>query len=122
MLTGLPPFYSQDIQVMYQKIMSAKLLIPNYLSQKAIHLLKQLIDRDPEKRLQDPKDIMSHPFFEGLDWQKLNNKQITPPYIPQKCEDSEDDQREFLDYDDDVQIENDFSDFEFVPQLPYDLN
>ena len=24
MLTGLPPFYSQDVQVMYQKIMTAK--------------------------------------------------------------------------------------------------
>jgi serine/threonine protein kinase len=28
MLTGLPPFYSQDVQVMYQKIMTAKLVIP----------------------------------------------------------------------------------------------
>jgi len=83
MLTGLPPFYSQDVQVMYQKIMSAKLVIPDNISQSAAQLLRQLLERDPEKRLQDPKDIMSHPYFESLDWKKLNAKQITPPYIPQ---------------------------------------
>ena len=83
MLTGLPPFYSQDVQVIYQKIMSAKLVIPDNISQGAASLLKQLLERDPEKRIQDPKEIMNHQYFEGLDWQKLNAKEITPPYIPQ---------------------------------------
>eukprot|EP01091_Cochliopodium_minus_P015909 TRINITY_DN578_c0_g1_i1.p1 TRINITY_DN578_c0_g1~~TRINITY_DN578_c0_g1_i1.p1 ORF type:complete len:468 (-),score=183.20 TRINITY_DN578_c0_g1_i1:143-1546(-) len=83
MLTGLPPFYSQDVQVMYQKIMSAKLVIPDNIPQSAAQLLKQLLERDPERRLQDPKDIMSHPYFDTIDWKKLNSKEITPPYVPQ---------------------------------------
>jgi RAC serine/threonine-protein kinase len=83
MLTGLPPFYSQDVQVMYQKIMTAKLVIPDNISPNAASLLKQLLERDPEKRLLEPKEIMSHPYFESVDWEKLNSKQITPPYVPQ---------------------------------------
>jgi len=83
MLTGLPPFYSQDVQVMYQKIMTAKLTIPENISPNAASLLKQLLERDPEKRLQEPKEIMAHPYFESIDWEKLNAKQITPPYVPQ---------------------------------------
>jgi len=83
MLTGLPPFYSQDVQVMYQKIMTAKLTIPDNISTEAASLLKHLLERNPEKRLQEPKDIMSHPYFEGIDWEKLNAKQLTPPYIPE---------------------------------------
>jgi len=26
---------------------------------------------------------MSHPYFESIDWKKLNSKEINPPYIPQ---------------------------------------
>merc|ERR1712232_350405 len=83
MLTGLPPFYSQDVQVMYQKIMTAKLVIPDNITSDAASLLKQLLERDPEKRLTEPKEIMGHPYFESIDFDKLNAKQITPPYIPQ---------------------------------------
>jgi serine/threonine protein kinase len=39
MLTGLPPFYSQDVQVMYQKIMTAKLVIPETISSDAARFL-----------------------------------------------------------------------------------
>merc|ERR1712232_1223465 len=83
MLTGLPPFYSQDVQVMYQKIMTAKLVIPDSVSPQAASLLRALLERDPAKRLQEPKEIMSHPYFDSIDWDKLSAKQITPPYIPQ---------------------------------------
>ena len=83
MLTGLPPFYSQDVQVMYQKIMTAKLTLPETIPSNAAMLLKQLLERDPEKRLHEPKDIMAHPYFSNIDWEKLYAKKITPPYIPQ---------------------------------------
>mmetsp|Transcript_18417 Transcript_18417/g.25898 ORF Transcript_18417/g.25898 Transcript_18417/m.25898 type:complete len:96 (+) Transcript_18417:2-289(+) len=82
MLTGLPPFYSQDVQVMYQKIMTAKLSIPETISSDAASLLRGLLERDPSKRLQDPSVIKSHPYFKGLDWKALSNKQVRPPYVP----------------------------------------
>eukprot|EP00013_Stygamoeba_regulata_P015049 CAMPEP_0177681830 /NCGR_PEP_ID=MMETSP0447-20121125/30932_1 /TAXON_ID=0 /ORGANISM="Stygamoeba regulata, Strain BSH-02190019" /LENGTH=476 /DNA_ID=CAMNT_0019191287 /DNA_START=108 /DNA_END=1538 /DNA_ORIENTATION=- len=82
MLTGLPPFYSQDVQQMYSKIMSAKLNIPKSISPEARDLLEKLLERDPDKRLTDPKAIKAHPWFKNMDWDALLNKQVKPPFIP----------------------------------------
>jgi len=82
MLTGLPPFYSQDVQQMYQKIMTAKLNIPKTMSDEARGLLEKLLIRNPEERLTDPEQIKSHPWFKPIDWDALLSKEVTPPYIP----------------------------------------
>jgi serine/threonine protein kinase len=82
MLNGLPPFYSQDIQAMYSKIMTAKLTFPDYFSTESCDFLSKLLERNPEKRLSDPKYIKQHPFFSSIDWEALSRKEITPPYVP----------------------------------------
>jgi len=82
MLTGLPPFYSQDVQQMYSKIMSAKLNIPVNISENAADLIQKLLERDPALRLQDPEVIKKHPWFSGLDFEKLFLKQMEPPFVP----------------------------------------
>jgi len=82
MLTGLPPFYCEDVQKMYQKIVSAHLHIPPNFSPEAKHLVERLLDRDPKSRLSDPKEVKKHPWFAPIDWEKLENKQLTPPFKP----------------------------------------
>jgi len=82
MLTGLPPFYSQDVQQMYSKIMKAKLIIPESISPEAKDLLVKLLERNPDKRLTDPSSIKAHPWFSPIDWDKLLLKEMTPPYMP----------------------------------------
>lgn len=82
MLTGLPPFYSEDVQLMYNKIMNTPLQIPPEFDEDTASLLNGLLERDPEKRLSDPEDIQKHPYFKTIDWDKLLAKEITPPYIP----------------------------------------
>jgi serine/threonine protein kinase len=82
MLTGLPPFYSQDVQQMYSKIMNEELVVPDAVSPAAKDLLKKLLERDPNKRLINPEDIKKHPFFNGLDFEKLLLFEIEPPYKP----------------------------------------
>lgn len=46
----------------------------------------QLLDRDPTTRLgagsDDSKEIMAHPFFEGMDWTALKERKIKAQYIP----------------------------------------
>lgn len=43
----------------------------------AINLICQLLDHDPARRLQDPKAIKAHPFFQGVDFDTL-----VPPCKP----------------------------------------
>eukprot|EP01088_Endostelium_zonatum_P000318 TRINITY_DN1059_c0_g1_i1.p1 TRINITY_DN1059_c0_g1~~TRINITY_DN1059_c0_g1_i1.p1 ORF type:complete len:439 (-),score=98.32 TRINITY_DN1059_c0_g1_i1:187-1503(-) len=86
MLTGLPPFYSQNINIMYQKILSGELRFPSYVSPDAQSILEGLLTRDPEKRLgsrdKQASDVMSHPFFKSINWNKLMNKEIEPSFKP----------------------------------------
>jgi len=81
-MTGLPPFYDEDVQEMYTKILSADLEIPDFISSDAADLLTKLLDRDTETRLQDPAEIKAHPFFASIDFDLLLEKQIKPPFIP----------------------------------------
>jgi len=84
MLTGLPPFYNENLHVMYEKIIKAKLEFPSYLSAKACDFLGKLLERNPKKRLGgiDSEEVKNHPWFQGIDWDLLASKKITPPFIP----------------------------------------
>lgn len=86
MLVGLPPFYSKDCNEMYDRILHDKLRFPPHVSEKARDLISQLLIRDPMKRLgnhgKDAQEIMNHPFFEGIDWKRLLNREYTPPFNP----------------------------------------
>jgi RAC serine/threonine-protein kinase len=82
MLVGLPPFYCEDVQQMYTKIMTADLEIPDLVSSAAADILERLLERDVDKRLQDPKEIKAHRFFSSIDWEALMEKRLTPPWIP----------------------------------------
>ncbi|EGC35230.1 hypothetical protein DICPUDRAFT_152431 [Dictyostelium purpureum] len=83
MLSGLPPFYSQDVREMYNKIINEELKFTPQFSAEARDFILLLLERDPNKRLKDPKIIKSHPFFKGVDWDKCLKKELTPPFIPQ---------------------------------------
>jgi len=82
MLNGLPPFYCEDVQKMYQRIISAPLNIPSSFSADTKDLIEKLLDRSPKTRLSDPKLIRAHPFFKTIDWEKLESKEVKPPFIP----------------------------------------
>jgi len=86
MLVGVPPFYSENVNTMYQKILTAPLRFPTHLSPDAKSLLEMLLQRDPSKRLgsgpMDAEEIKGHPFFKDLDWGKLLAKEYDPPFKP----------------------------------------
>jgi RAC serine/threonine-protein kinase len=84
MLVGVPPFYSEDVQVMYRKIMNDPVDV-NAIRERdpsAVDLICSLLERDIKKRLADPEQIKKHPYFSSIDWEKLYRKEITPPFIP----------------------------------------
>ncbi len=85
MLTGMPPFYSRDRDRLFEKILHSKLRFPNYFSMNACHLLTSLMNRNPKKRLgtfNDATDVRSHIFFGGIDWIKLEKRELPTPFQP----------------------------------------
>jgi serine/threonine protein kinase len=55
------------------------------VSPVAKDLIKRLLEKDKAKRLgaaDDVREILAHPFFAGLDLEKLLRKEIEPPYKP----------------------------------------
>jgi len=82
---GIPPFYSQNVNEMYNRIQHGVLRFPPFLSENCKSLIVQLLNRDPKKRLgskDDVGDIKAHPFFKTLNFEKLMKKEIDPPYKP----------------------------------------
>lgn len=89
MLTGLPPYYDQNLNIMYRKILQEELKFPKDLikSADAKDLLTKLLDRNPETRLgssvQDAEEIKNHPFFAKIDWDGLMAKTVEAPFKPE---------------------------------------
>jgi len=82
---GIPPFYSQNVNEMYNKIQHGVLRFPPFLSEPCKNLIVALLNRDPAKRLgskDDIDDIKSHQFFKDISWEKMLRKEIDPPYKP----------------------------------------
>ena len=85
MLIGYPPFFSEETEETYQKIMDFEnhLDFPNdvEISKEAKDLIKSLL-RNGKTRLgvNGANEIKFHPFFEGVKWKTL--RQEKPPFIP----------------------------------------
>ncbi|KAK8010942.1 hypothetical protein PG990_009907 [Apiospora arundinis] len=79
MLTGLPPFYDENTNEMYRKILSEPLHFPG-----PEDLLTKLLNRDPEHRLGagGSAEIKAHPFFHAIDWRKLLQRKYEPTFKP----------------------------------------
>jgi len=87
MLTGLPPFYDENTNKMYRAIVTQEPHYPRYVPEVARNFLDKLLKKNPSDRIgsgpADGEEIKSDPFFEGLNWQDVMDKKITPGYVPQ---------------------------------------
>lgn len=95
MLTGWPPFYHKNIKIMCERILKAPLVFPErpVVGEEARDMIRKLLVRDPSKRI-GAKGLREHSFFRGIDWERLERREIKPPFVP-VCSDSEDDVRYF---------------------------
>ncbi|TPX22712.1 hypothetical protein DIZ76_014591 [Coccidioides immitis] len=86
MLTGLPPFYDEDTNEMYRKILQEPLTFPSsdIVPAAARDLLTRLLDRDPQRRLgaNGAAEIKAHHFFANIDWRKLLQRKYEPSFRP----------------------------------------
>lgn len=84
-MTGLPPYYHQETNIMYQRILHDPLRFPDELGQEACSVIMGLLDRDASQRLgaRGAEEIKLHPFFSRhLDWDRLAQKKLQPPFKP----------------------------------------
>mmetsp|Transcript_20921 Transcript_20921/g.21033 ORF Transcript_20921/g.21033 Transcript_20921/m.21033 type:complete len:449 (+) Transcript_20921:210-1556(+) len=71
-----------------ENIISAQIEFPSNFSSNACHLISGLCQKNPSVRLgcvknsKGIRDIISHPWFAGMDWDALEAGKITPPWVP----------------------------------------
>lgn len=82
MLIGCLPFYSEDPLEVHRQILKDKLEFPGMVDPEPEDLIQGLLIKDPSKRL-GGREVMHHVFFAEIDWEKLYNREIRPPYVPE---------------------------------------
>lgn len=87
MLFGIPPFYSSNVQNMYRKAVREDAVFkPGIdISSEAKDIIQKLLVKDQTKRLgcqADSLEVLSHPWFAGLDWSKLLSRKLKAPFVP----------------------------------------
>ncbi|KAI8074190.1 camp-dependent protein kinase 2 [Gongronella butleri] len=86
MLAGHPPFFDDDHLKLYEKILAGRIKWPSYFDPHAKDLLKRLLTSDLSKRYGNLRngaaDVKNHPWFEGVDFNRLLARQQRPPYVP----------------------------------------
>lgn len=84
MLSGLPPYYDENVNEMYRKILSNPLRFGDEIKPEARSLLTGLLTRNPAHRLGNngAEEIKKHAFFAKIDWKRLMLKQYTPSFKP----------------------------------------
>ncbi|TRM68945.1 putative cyclic AMP-dependent protein kinase catalytic subunit [Schizophyllum amplum] len=91
MLSGLPPFHTPDgnPQTLYAKIRDGTSTLrwnsPNF-SLYSVDLIQKLMESDPSKRYGNMRhgagDVFAHAWFAEVDWEKLEDREVNPPYMP----------------------------------------
>lgn len=84
MLTGLPPFYDEDVEQRRRNILSEPLVVSGLLPASTQDLLNKLLTRKPDDRLgfNGACEIKAHRYFDGLDWDKVARREYEPAFKP----------------------------------------
>lgn len=82
MLTGKTPFYSKQKKLIFNKILTEHPdLEHENLSRLSADLIRLLLNKNMNARIKI-EDIFRHPFFNGVDFDKLLKKEVSAPIIP----------------------------------------
>uniref|UniRef100_A0A1B6D3M7 protein kinase C n=1 Tax=Clastoptera arizonana TaxID=38151 RepID=A0A1B6D3M7_9HEMI len=86
MLVGQSPFSGCDEDDLFWCICNKNPQYPRYITLEGKTILRQLLEKDSSKRLgandSGALDVIMHPFFNGLDWTRLERRELLPPFKP----------------------------------------
>ncbi|EPS57227.1 3-phosphoinositide-dependent protein kinase-1, partial [Genlisea aurea] len=87
MISGTSPFKDASEWLIFQRIIARDIRFPNYFSPEARDLIDKLLDVDPSRRPGGGAGgyaaLKNHPFFSGIDWNRLREEEgtIIPPTL-----------------------------------------
>lgn len=86
MLFGIPPFYSENVDRMYDLTRLAELKFPKKITigSDAQDIITKLLDKNPNARLGSKNginEIKAHPFFLNIDFDLVFKKKVIFKYI-----------------------------------------
>lgn len=86
MLSGINPFKVRNKNKFekLQMILEDEIEMMPQFSENAKSLIQGLLTKKPKDRLgfNGVDEIKHHPFFDSIDWEKLEKKQVEPPFRP----------------------------------------
>ncbi|XP_058652405.1 protein kinase C eta type isoform X2 [Onychostoma macrolepis] len=88
MLSGHAPFEAENEDDLFESILAEEIIYASWLSTDAVEILKGFLTKNPSRRLGcvaaegGETAVTSHPFFTGIDWNKLNQRELEPPFKP----------------------------------------
>lgn len=81
-----PPFDAPSEDDLFLAILHNDVLFPVWLSKEAVSIIRGFLIKKREDRLgcgmDGESDIKAHPFFSKIDWEKLEKRQMEPPFKP----------------------------------------
>lgn len=88
MLCGIPPFYNENLERMYELIKLSELRFPKKIkiSNEAQDIITKFLDRNQNTRLgskQGLAEFKNHPFFSKIDFDLVFSKKINAPFVPE---------------------------------------
>ncbi|KAI4884758.1 hypothetical protein NFI96_012974, partial [Prochilodus magdalenae] len=88
MLSGHAPFEAENEDDLFECILNEEIIYASWLSASAVDILKAFLTKNPSRRLGcvatdgGENAIISHAFFSTIDWDKLNQRELEPPFKP----------------------------------------
>ena len=95
MLHGDIPFYDESEEKQLKKMLKGVPAYPTTISRNGAGLISNLLKTNPSERIGYSRtngvaQFRSHPFFEGLNWDLVESRQIVPEHIPDDKSQSKD--------------------------------
>jgi serine/threonine protein kinase len=81
LLFGRSPFYRDNKARMFEAIRTEPVKFPGKVDPTVVAFISMLLEKDPEVRA-DFARVRGHPFFAGLDFERVLAREIIPSYVP----------------------------------------